>query len=87
MARLAVAHFLLIVCLLTAGCSADSNLEPVSEVQQQAIIDAAKGSHRLQAGEKIRVTVSGEGSLVVITKSIPAVTCHSPWPARSRRLD
>jgi uncharacterized protein YcfL len=78
MARLAVAHFLLIVCLLTAGCSADSDLEPVSEAQQQAIIEAAKGSHRLQAGEKIRVTVSGD--LVVITKSIP-------WPARSRRLD
>jgi len=63
MARLAVAHFLLVLCLLTAGCSADSNLEPVSEAQQQAIIEAAKGSHRLQAGEKIRVTVSGEGSL------------------------
>jgi len=73
MARLAVAHFLLIVCLLTAGCSADSNLEPVSEVQQQAIIDAAKGSHRLQAGEKIRVTVSGEGSL------IPNPIDQNPW--------
>jgi hypothetical protein len=33
MARLAVAHFLLVPCLLTAGCSADSNLEPVSEAR------------------------------------------------------
>ena len=31
--------------------------------RSRAIIEAAKGSHRLQVGEKIRVTVSGEGSL------------------------
>ena len=62
MARFAVAHFL-VLCLLTVGCSADSNLDPVTEAQQQAITEAAKGSHRLQPGEKIRVTVSGEASL------------------------
>jgi protein involved in polysaccharide export with SLBB domain len=63
MARFTVAHFLLALWLLTVGCSADSNLDPVTEAQQQAMIDAAKGSHRLQAGEKIQVTVSGEASL------------------------
>ena len=59
-----VAHvFLLICCLLLAGCGAGSNLGPASEAEQNAIIEAAKGSPRLQAGEKIRVTVYGEASL------------------------
>src|SRR5215831_16565210 len=59
-----VAHvFLLVCCLLLAGCGAGSNLGPASEAEQNAIIEAAKGSPRLQAGEKIRVTVYGEASL------------------------
>src|SRR5262245_5397606 len=64
MTKLFVAHvFLLICCLLLAGCGAGSNLGPASEAEQNAIIEAAKGSPRLQAGEKIRVTVYGEASL------------------------
>jgi hypothetical protein len=63
MTRFAVAHFLLVLSLLTVGCSDDSNPQAVTKAQEQAIIESAKGSHRLQAGEKIRVTVSGEASL------------------------
>jgi protein involved in polysaccharide export with SLBB domain len=64
MAKSAAAGFLLVFCLLAViGCSAGSNLGPVSEAEQNAIIEAAKGSPRLQAGEKIRLTVYGEASL------------------------
>jgi protein involved in polysaccharide export with SLBB domain len=64
MAKSAAAGFLLVFCLLAVtGCSASSNLGPVSEAEQNAIIEAAKGSPRLQAGEKIRLTVYGEASL------------------------
>jgi protein involved in polysaccharide export with SLBB domain len=64
MAKSAAAGFLLVFCLLAVtGCSASSNLGPVSEAEQNTIIEAAKGSPRLQAGEKIRLTVYGEASL------------------------
>jgi protein involved in polysaccharide export with SLBB domain len=59
-----VAHVLLLACgLLLAGCSAGSNLGPVTEAEQNAMMEAAKGSPRLQPGEKIRLTVYGESSL------------------------
>jgi protein involved in polysaccharide export with SLBB domain len=60
-----VAHLLLLLvcCLSLAGCGAGSNLGPATEAEQNAIIEAAKGSPRLQAGEKIRLTVYGEASL------------------------
>jgi protein involved in polysaccharide export with SLBB domain len=53
---------LLILCLLEAGCSG-TNARPVSEAERQALQQAAAGSPRLQAGEKIHVTVFGEASL------------------------
>jgi polysaccharide export outer membrane protein len=60
-----VAHLLLLLvcCPLLAGCGAGSNLGPATEAEQNAIVEAAKGSPRLQPGEKIRVTVYGEASL------------------------
>ena len=60
-----IAHLvsLLVCCALLAGCGAGSNLGPASEAEQNAIVEAAKSSPRLQAGEKIRVTVYGEASL------------------------
>src|SRR5262249_40591818 len=48
-----------LLCLLASGCGAGSNLGPVSEAEQRAIQEAAAGSPRLQAGEKIRVNVYG----------------------------
>jgi protein involved in polysaccharide export with SLBB domain len=57
---------LLFVCaffLVVSGCSSIPDLGPASEAQQQAIITASTESPRLQAGEKIRVTVYGEASL------------------------
>src|SRR5712691_6634976 len=53
----------LALCLLSAGCGAGANLGPVSEAEQKAILQSATSSPRLQAGEKIRVTVYGEASL------------------------
>jgi protein involved in polysaccharide export with SLBB domain len=55
--------FMVVVCLILAGCGAGQNLGPVSEAEQKAIIEAAQASPRLQAGEKIRVNVYGEASL------------------------
>jgi polysaccharide export outer membrane protein len=49
--------------LVVSGCGANLDLGPASEAQQQAIMAAATESPRLQAGEKIRVTVYGEASL------------------------
>ncbi len=48
--------------LLALGCGGDEILQPTTE-DQQAILAAAAGPHRLQAGEKIRVTVYGEQGL------------------------
>jgi polysaccharide biosynthesis/export protein len=55
--------WLLACCLLVVGCGGAGNLGPVSESEQKAIADAATASPRLQAGEKIRITVYGETSL------------------------
>src|SRR5215831_5158597 len=54
---------LLASCLLLAGCGTGADLGSVTEAEQKAIIEASKASPRLQAGEKIRVTVYGEASL------------------------
>src|SRR5216684_8059394 len=62
-ARASLLVICLLLCLLASGCGVGSNLGPVSEAEQKAIQDAAAGSPRLQAGEKIRVTVYGEASL------------------------
>jgi polysaccharide export outer membrane protein len=63
MGKVSAQHFLLAICLLLAGCGAGGNLGPVSEAEQKAILEASTVSPRLQAGEKIRVTVYGEASL------------------------
>lgn len=51
------------LCLEACGCSGGTNLGPVSEQEQQAYVAAATAAPRLQAGEKIRVTVFGEDKL------------------------
>ena len=51
---------LLTFCLLVAGCGTAADLGPVSDSEQKAILEASRASPRLQAGEKIRVTVFGE---------------------------
>ncbi len=62
MARMSV--FPAIVCLLLlSACGAGSDLGPVTDAEQKAMIEAAGASPRLQAGEKIRVNVYGEASL------------------------
>jgi protein involved in polysaccharide export with SLBB domain len=48
--------------LLAVGCGGDEILRPTTE-DQQAILAAAAVPHRLQPGEKIRVTVYGEQGL------------------------
>jgi len=48
--------------LLVLGCGSDEILQPTTE-DQQAILAAAAVPHRLQPGEKIRVTVYGEQGL------------------------
>jgi protein involved in polysaccharide export with SLBB domain len=63
MAKFVTHLFLLVCCLFLLGCSAGSSLGPASEAEQNAIVETARGSPRLQAGEKIRVTVYGEASL------------------------
>ena len=60
--RICAVSALLILGLLVCGCSG-SNARPVSEAERQALLVAAAGSPRLQAGEKIRVNVYGEPSL------------------------
>jgi polysaccharide export outer membrane protein len=52
-----------IVCLLLSGCGTGSDLGPVTESEQRAMVEAASASPHLQAGEKIRLTVYGEPSL------------------------
>jgi polysaccharide export outer membrane protein len=56
-------HFVCALFLVVSGCSNGLDLGPASEAQQRAIMAAASESPRLQAGEKIRVTVYGEASL------------------------
>ncbi len=53
---------LLALCLPAAGC-AGLTTGSIGEADQKTMIEAAAASPRLQAGEKIRVTVYGEASL------------------------
>jgi hypothetical protein len=55
--------FLLVAGLLLAGCGGGADLGPVTEAQQNAIVDAAGPALRLQPGEKIRLSVYGEATL------------------------
>ena len=62
-AKLTAAPILVGLSLVIAGCGNNGDLGPISPDQEKAIIAAATESPRLQAGEKIRVTVYGESSL------------------------
>src|SRR5262249_19803298 len=63
MARISAWPALLASCIFLSGCGGGLDLGPVSEAEQKALAEAATQSLRLQAGEKIRVTVFGENSL------------------------
>jgi polysaccharide export outer membrane protein len=54
-------HALLGLCLLATACG--SNVRPVSEAERRALEAEAAAPPKLQAGEKIRVTVYNEPSL------------------------
>src|SRR5438105_2243788 len=60
--RFGTVPILLLLGLVVSGCSG-SNARPVTAAEREALEQAAAGSPRLQAGEKIRVTVYGEPSL------------------------
>jgi polysaccharide export outer membrane protein len=53
----------LAVCLLLSACAGGADLAPPTEAEQKAIAEAAGPLLKLQAGEKIRLTVYGEASL------------------------
>jgi protein involved in polysaccharide export with SLBB domain len=53
----------LAIALQVSGCSGGANLGPVSAEEQQSYVAAATAAPRLQAGDKIRVTVYGEDKL------------------------
>jgi len=57
--KIVVKSFAVLLCLVVCGCGANR----VSEQEQQAYVAASTASPRLQAGEKIRVTVFGEDKL------------------------
>jgi protein involved in polysaccharide export with SLBB domain len=59
MNRAIVRSAALVVALLISGCTANS----LSEAEQQSLTAAATASPRLQAGDRIRVTVYGEDKL------------------------
>jgi protein involved in polysaccharide export with SLBB domain len=59
MNRAIVRSAALVVALLISGCTANS----LSEAEQQSLAAAATASPRLQAGDRIRVTVYGEDKL------------------------
>jgi polysaccharide export outer membrane protein len=59
---LAVVPLLFGLCLFVAGCGG-SNARPVTEAERQALMAEAAGPPKLQAGEKIHVTVYNEPSL------------------------
>jgi len=60
--RLFVASVLVGVLLLASGC-ASGNVKPVTEAEREALQTQADAPPRLQAGEKIHVTVYNEPSL------------------------
>jgi polysaccharide export outer membrane protein len=52
-----------VIALQVCGCGVTGNLGPATTAEQQALVTAATGPQRLQAGEKIRVNVFGEDKL------------------------
>src|SRR5262249_20353018 len=60
--KIASGGLIALISLHLLGCSGN-DLKPVSALEQQAYVDAATAAPRLQAGEKIRVTVYGEDKL------------------------
>ncbi len=63
LAKSIICGFALAIALQVSGCSGGANLGPVSAEEQQTYVAAATAAPRLQAGEKIRVTVYGEDKL------------------------
>lgn len=63
LSKIAICPLVLAVVLGISGCSGGANLGPVSAEEQQSYVAAATAAPRLQAGEKIRVTVYGEEKL------------------------
>jgi protein involved in polysaccharide export with SLBB domain len=58
------AHWVLLaIGLSVSGCAGSSALGPAAQADYTASIEAAAVSPRIQAGEKIRLTVYGEASL------------------------
>src|SRR5665213_476571 len=53
---------LLGIALLVSGCSS-GNIKPVTQTEREALEAAASGPPKLQAGEKLHVTVYNEPSL------------------------
>lgn len=54
---------MLAIALQVSGCSNGNDLGPVSAEEQQSYVAASTAAPRLQAGDKIRVTVYGEDKL------------------------
>lgn len=61
--RFVIGGLAIFLGLEVSGCGSGANLGPVSAREQQAYVEAATAAPRLQAGEKIRVTVYGEDKL------------------------
>jgi polysaccharide biosynthesis/export protein len=63
MARLAICSMAVTAAICLSSCGIGSTLGPASLEDQQARAEAATTTPRLQPGERIRITVFGEGSL------------------------
>ena len=63
MAKSVICSAVLVGALVLSGCGIGSTLGPASLDDQQARAQAATTTPRLQAGEKIRITVFNEASL------------------------
>jgi polysaccharide export outer membrane protein len=63
MAKLVSCSVALALAFLISGCGVGSNLGPASVEDQQIRAESATTTPRLQAGEKIRITVFGESNL------------------------
>jgi polysaccharide export outer membrane protein len=63
MAKFFLSGGVLAVAFGLCGCGAASNLGPATAAEQEALALSATGAQKLQAGEKIRVTVFGEDKL------------------------
>jgi protein involved in polysaccharide export with SLBB domain len=63
MAKFVICSMALAAALVLSSCGIGSSLGPASLEDQQARAQAATTTPRLQAGEKVRITVFGEASL------------------------